>query len=124
MLEVKFYQDENGNSPVADYLNELDLKAPTDKNSRVRLGKILRYISLLEVYGSRAGLPAMKHIVDDIWELRPMNDRFFYVYWKDNTFIILHYFTKKSKKIPPLEIEQTKRNLKDFLERSEQNDSQ
>ena len=119
MFTVKFYEDSTGVSPVANYIEELDRKAPTDKNSRVRLGKILRYITLLETYGTRAGLPASKHIVDDIWELRPMNDRFFYAYWKDNTFVILHHFVKKTKKTPTQEIDQAKRNLKDFLERSE-----
>ena len=80
ICNVKFYEDSNGVSPVSKYIYELDRKAPIYKDSRVRLGKILRYISLLEMYGTRAGLPASKHIVDDIWELRPMNDRFFYAY--------------------------------------------
>ena len=119
MFKIKFYEDSNGISPVSDYIDELDRKASTDKDSRVRLGKILRYISLLETYGTRAGLPASKHIADGIWELRPMNDRFFYAYWKENTFIILHHFVKKTQKTPPQEIDQAKRNLKDFLERSE-----
>jgi phage-related protein len=119
VFNVEFYEDRNGKSPVSDYIDELDAAAMTDKSSRIRLGKILRYISLLEQYGTRAGLPASKHIEGDIWELRPLNDRFFYAYWKDNTFIILHHFTKKTQKTPRPEIEQAKRNLKDFLERSE-----
>jgi phage-related protein len=118
MFKIKIYEDKNNHSPVLDYIKELDRKAPNDKDSRVRLGKLLRYFSLLESYGTRAGLPASRHIADDIWELRPMNDRFFYAYWKDNTFIILHHFIKKTQKTPPQEIEQAKRNLKDFLERS------
>ena len=118
MFHVTFYEDSNGVSPVSDYINELDKAARTDKSSRIRLGKILRYITLLEQYGTRAGLPASKHIEDDIWELRPLNDRFFYAYWKDNTFVILHHFMKKTQKTPQLEIKQAKRNLKDFLGRS------
>jgi phage-related protein len=118
MFKVLLYEDRNGKSPVADYIDELDKAALTNKESRVRLGKILRYIALLEQYGTRAGLPSSKHIEDDIWELRPMNDRFFYAYWKDNIFVILHHFIKKTQKTPRPEIEQAKRNLKDFLERS------
>ena len=118
MFHVTFYEDKNGKSPMSDYIDKLDKKAVDDKNSRVRLGKILRYISLLEQYGTRAGLPASRHIEDDIWELRPLNDRFLYAYWNDNTFVILHHFVKKTQKTPRAEIEQAKRNLKDFLERS------
>jgi hypothetical protein len=62
MFHVTFYEDRNGKSPVVDYIDELDKAAPTDKNSRVRLGKILRYISLLEQYGTRAGLDISKTI--------------------------------------------------------------
>jgi len=119
MFKVTIYEDKNGKSPIVDYIAELDSKAPTDKDSRIRLGKILRYISLLEMHGTRAGLPASKHIEGDIWELRPMNDRFFYAYWKDDTFVILHHFVKKTQKTPRSEIEQAKRNLEDFLERGE-----
>jgi phage-related protein len=119
MFRVIIYEDRNGKSPVADYIGELDKAALTDKSCRIRLGKILRYITLLEEYGTRAGLPASRYIEDDIWELRPLNDRLFYAYWKDNVFVILHHFTKKTQKTPRAEIEQAKRNLKDFLERSE-----
>lgn len=119
MFKVLIYEDKNGKSPVADYLDELNSKAQTDKDSRIRLGKILRYISLLQMYGTRAGLPASRHIEGDIWELRPMNDRFFFAYWKDDTFVILHHYIKKSQKAPRQEIEQAKRHLKDYLERNE-----
>ena len=48
-----------------------------------------------------------------------LKTRIFYAYYKDNKFVILHYFVKKTKKTPKTELEQTKRNLKDFLERNE-----
>jgi len=38
---------------------------------------------------------------------------------RDNTFILLHHFIKKTHKTPPGEIEQATRNLKDFLERND-----
>ena len=67
--------------------------------------------------GTRAGMPYTKHIDGDIWELRPLKDRFFFVYWKNNKFIALHHFHKKTKKTPKREVDQAKRNLDDFLER-------
>jgi phage-related protein len=35
----------------------------------------------------------------------------------NNTFVLLHYFIKKAQKTPLRELEQVRRNLKDFLER-------
>lgn len=54
----------------------------------------------------------------DIWELRPLDNRIMYAYWKDNTFVLLHYFNKKTQKTPKSEIQIAKNNLKDFLERN------
>ena len=64
-----------------------------------------------------------KDLVDDIWELRPLKTRIFYAYYKDNNFVVLHSFVKKTKKTPGIELEKAKRNLKDFLERNEKNDN-
>jgi phage-related protein len=118
MYEIEIYEDKNGNSPVADFIEELNVKARTSKEHRIRLKKIAEYLQLLKVYGTRAGLPATKHISDDIWELRPTHDRILFAYWKDDKFILLHHFVKKTQKTPQREIEQAKRKLKDFMERS------
>jgi len=61
----------------------------------------------------------VKHIEGDIWELRPLKDRIIFFYWQEDTFVLLHYFIKKTQKTPRREIEQAKRNLKDFLDRSD-----
>ena len=36
---------------------------------------------------------------------------------KDNKFVILHHFKKRTRKTPRKEIERAKRNLYDYLER-------
>ena len=119
MFDVEIYEDANGKSPVGDFIEDLNVKSRTSKNSRVRLKKISEYINQLKAYGTWAGLPAIKHIEDDIWELRPLNDRLFFAYWKDKTFIILHHFYKTMKKTPPSEIAKAKSILKEFLGRGE-----
>jgi phage-related protein len=119
MFEVKFYRDGQNNEPIADYIIDLNNKANYNKSERIKLKKILEYISLLKQYGTRIGLPFVKHIEGDIWELRPLKDRIFFFYWQDKTFVLLHYFIKKTQKTPQREIEQAKRNLKDFLDRSD-----
>ncbi len=84
------------------------------------LEKILTYIKVLQDYGTRAGYPVMKHLEEDLWELRPLSNRIIFVYWKDDIFVLVHHFIKKTQKTPVREIEQARRNLKDFLERSRQ----
>ena len=79
-------------------------------------------MQILETYGTRAGEPYMKHLDSGIWELRPIDDRVLFAYWENDTFILLHHFVKKTNKTPPREIDQAKRNLKEFLERSKENE--
>ena len=116
MYGVRIYKDAQGNQPIKEYLSELATKS--DKDSRIKLNKIDYYLQVLRKYGTRAGEPFVKHIEDDIWELRPLRDRFFFFCWHGDTFILLHHFTKKTQKTPPKEIEQAKHNLNDFVERS------
>jgi phage-related protein len=118
MFEVLIYRDRQGNEPIRDYIRLLNEKAKTSRDERVRLKKILEYITMLEQYGTRIGSPVVKHIDGNIWELRPTNERIFFFYWQDNKFILLHHFKKKSQKTPLNELDQARRNLKDFLERS------
>lgn len=118
MYEVIFYKDSHGREPLKDYLYELKQKSLTSKSDRILFEKILTYIKALEQYGTRTGAPIVKHIDGSIWELRPLNNRIFFFYWKDNAFVLLHYFIKKTKKTPSKELEQARRNLKDFMERS------
>lgn len=118
MYEVIFYKDLQGREPIKEYLYELKQKSLTSKSDRILFEKILAYIKALQQYGTRTGTPIVKHVDGSIWELRPLNNRIFFFYWKDNTFVLLHYFIKKTQKTPPRELEQARRNLKDFLERS------
>jgi len=117
MYEVEFYRDKNGKSEIVEYLDELRAKGATSKNERVNCDKILAYIIALQQYGTRIGQPTVKHIDGDIWELRPINNRIFFFYWKDNKFVLLHHFIKKTNKTPLREIEQARSRMKDFIER-------
>ena len=115
--DILFYEDEDGNSPIFDYIE--DLSKRTDKDSRINLTKIQDYMRILCRYGKAAGEPYMKHLDDDIWELRSLRARIFFASWIGNDFILLHYFPfKKTQKTPKAEIAKAKRNLKDIRERS------
>jgi len=116
MFEIIFYKDKSGRSPIEDYLRELNAK--TDKSSRIKANKILDYIDYLRAKGRQAREPYAKHLDGDIWELRPIRDRILYAAWDGNKFILLHVFQKDTQKTPRREIEQAKRNLSDYRERS------
>jgi phage-related protein len=116
MYRIKLYADAQGNQPIKEYL--LALAAKTDKDSRIKLNKIDYYFQALREYGTRAGEPFVKHIDGEIWELRPLRDRFFFFAWQGNTFVLLHHCIKTTQKTPVKELAQAKRNLKDFIERS------
>lgn len=118
MYEIIFYRSRNGESEIEQYLDELAKKAQTSKTDRINRIKILSYLNALSQYGTRIGQPVVKHIEGSIWELRPLSNRIFFFYWKDNRFVLLHHFIKKSQKTPARELEQARLKLKDFLERS------
>jgi len=117
LYKVITYKDRDENDEIKDYLYEL-AKAQNTKDARIKLNKIMEYIRQLETYGVAAGKPAIEHITGtELWELRPLRDRILFAYWKDNIFVLLHRFVKKTQKTPPQEIHQAKRKLKDFIER-------
>ena len=117
MYDVEFFYDKNGKSEIVEYLDDLKAKGAANKNERVNRDKILAYIVALKQYGTWIGQPTVKHIDGSIWELRPLANRIFFFYWKDNKYVLLHHFIKKSKKTPPREIEQARVKMKDYIER-------
>jgi len=120
MYKIKFYKHADGSSPVKEYLQNLVGK--TDKNNRIKFHKIRDYIRVLAARGQGAGLPYMKHIEGDLWELRPLRDRIFFVAWENDTFILLHQFMKQSRKTPKREIDTAKRRLEEIRKDGERHD--
>lgn len=115
LFKVYFYKDSKGNQPVKDYI--LQLKGKNGKDSRIKLKKIDEYIEILKKEGTRAGEPFTKHIEGDLWELRPIYDRIFFIAWDGETFVLLHQFRKKTQKTPQREIDKAKREIEDLKKR-------
>jgi phage-related protein len=121
-FSVKFFENNKGEEPIRSYIKELKENAKTSKEERIKFKKVLICINALRTWGTRAGLPYVKHIEDEIWELRPLRDRIFFFFWKNDTFVLLHHFVcKKTQKTPKKEIKQAKNNMIEFLERSDKN---
>ena len=119
MYEIEFYEYKNGRSEVVEYIKKLREKSYTSKECRINFNKIVAYLNMLEQMGTRVGEPVTKHLEGEIWELRPLKNRILYAFYKNNKFIILHSFVKKTQKTPKKEIEKAKRNLEKYIERRE-----
>lgn len=73
-------------------------------------------MAALEEYGTRIGKPIVKHIDGNLWELRPLANRIFFFFWKENKFVMVHHYVKKSKSAPRKEVEQARKNMRDYIE--------
>ena len=116
--KIVFWQDKNGNSEAQDYIMELKNKSVKSKDARIKLNKIVEYMEMLEAYGTELGEPYIKHIDCEIFELRPLRDRFLFFFKQENRYVILNHFVKRTQKTPRREIEKAIRLMKDFNERN------
>ena len=117
--QVEYYKKVNGKIPVVDYLLSL--------NAKMR-AKVFSEIELLEQHGTNLREPYAKQIkgkkYKDLFELRIKfsNDisRIFYFTFKNNTFVLLHGFTKKSEKTPEKELDKALRYKEDYERRCDE----
>lgn len=116
---IKFWQDDNGYSESQDYIWHLKLKSGKSKDARIKLKKILEYLEMLKTHGTEVGLPYIDHIEgeDNLYELRPLRDRFFFFYKQDNDYIVLNHFVKATRKTPKREIDKANRLKQNYNER-------
>lgn len=117
MYKIGFYTDRQGNKPVREFIKDLATKH--DVQSKKTLNKIHEYLDVLSAGGLSVGLPYIRHIEGEIWELRPAGERIFFVAWTGSKFIFLHHFTKKTQKTPRREIDIAKKRLQDLKERGD-----
>ena len=113
LYKIIFYKDSKGREPVYEYIKELEGRK--DKDSKIKSRKINDYIQALGEYGTGIREPYIKHIEGEIWELRPLRDRIFFACRGDDSFVLLHYFVKKTQKTPRNEIEKAKREYRSLL---------
>lgn len=121
MYKIEFYETQNGESELWNFLENLRQKSTANKDLRIQYKQMMFYIELLQNNGTRLGENITKHLDDGIWELRPGNNRVFYFFMEEDTFVLLHHFRKKSQKTPRREIEKAKVERKNYLERREEN---
>lgn len=118
MYRIEFYENANCESELWNFLEKLRKQSKTNKDARIQYKQIIFYIELLQNNGTKLNENITKHLVEDIWELRPGNNRVFYFFVKNDTFVLLHHFRKKSQKTPRREIEKAKSERNDYLNRN------
>ena len=121
MYTVEFYETQDGECQVWDFLEGLRIKAASNKDARIQHKQASLYIELLQQNGTHMNENITKHLEDGIWELRPGNNRVFYFFFQDDIFVLLHQFRKNTQKTPKREIEKAKRERDDYLSRKENN---
>lgn len=117
MSKVLFYEKENGEVPVSEFLKSMDKKAAA---------KILSDIEKLQIAGHTLREPKSKLINHDekIYELRskfPSGiSRVLYFFKKGDLIIMTNGFLKKSRKTPTSEIKRAIEYKKDYERRIEE----
>ena len=111
--ELEFYQDNQGNIPVQDFIYKQSAKVKA---------KILKYTDLLQKFGLSLGQPYIEKLTgSDVWELRIRHGsnyyRILYFVSSGRRFVLLHAFLKKTAKTPKNEIEIAQNRMFDYRAR-------
>lgn len=113
-FEVFFYEKENGECPVEDFITSLDMKMQA---------KLVGLLEFLEEKGNLLREPYSKHLEDGIFEIRckvgSNITRVLYFFYYAGNIILTNGFVKKTQKTPPEEIKVAKLRRKDYIERVE-----
>ena len=102
---VIFYRTAGGNEPVREWLKAL----PSEE--RKIIGDDLKTAQ----YGWPLGMPLIRKLETGLWEVRSrLEDRIARVIItvEDDTMVLLHGFIKKSRKIPPQDLQLARQRLR------------
>jgi hypothetical protein len=114
--KVVFYETEDGNCPVEEFLDGLDRKEKA---------KVLAAIDLLEEEGPSLRRPYADLLKDGIHELRvhvsKVRYRILYFFCDRTDIILTHGFKKKIGKVSEIEISRAKKCRADWIGRANAN---
>jgi len=92
---VYYYVDPRGNKPIIEFIEALSFNDQT---------KVFAYIRELRKQGYNLRRPMADYIGNDIYELRPKDNRIFYFFYLKNNAVLVHAIKKKTNKIPPIDL--------------------
>ncbi len=112
---VVFYTETDGSSPITTFLESLDSKTQA---------RFAWSIEQLRMRNVQAREPLVRHIEDDIWELREESStniyRIMYVFFTGRKIVLLHGFQKKTQKTPRREISIAEERLARFKQQAKE----
>jgi len=118
MYEIEYYEDRNGVSEIKAWIDDLETRSRRgDKDARIQIKQLYYVMTRFQQDGTRAGESYVKRITDEIYELRPGDNRVMLFGWRGNQFVLLSYFRKQSQKTPPLEIAKAEHLMNDWTQR-------
>ena len=113
MHQIVFYTTERDDSPIDDFLDELDIKARA---------KVDAYLSLLAEHGPNLKRPYADHVRGKIKELRihysSNKYRILYFFYLKDSIVLLYAFSKKTQQLKAADIELAERRMNDWIERN------
>ncbi len=111
-FDIEFYQKENGEEPVKDFILSLDCKMQA---------KILKILDLLEDNGPAIGMPYSESLGEGIFEIRAKHGtnitRVLYFFVIGKKIVLTNAFIKKTQKTPKKEITTAKKYRADYERR-------
>jgi phage-related protein len=110
---VVYFRESGGRSPIEDFIERL----AQDEQVDVAVG-----IDMLRSHGIALGRPWVAPLGKGLWELRVRSRRqlrILYFLHTGRTFVLLHAFVKRTRKVPQSEIRVTTRRMNEYLRRSE-----
>lgn len=112
MYKLIFYS-RNNKPLLKDLLEQL-----RKQDKPLEVGKIYDFLDNLEKYGPKINSAfkpkATKALGDGLFELRPLPNRIFFIFEKNDEIVVLHGFIKTTNKTPPQEIEKAKKEKKEY----------
>jgi phage-related protein len=112
LYQILFYSTERGDSPIDDFLNELDKKSKA---------KVEAYLSYLAEEGPNLKRPYADHVRGKIRELRIHHRsnqyRILYFFFLRDQIVLVHAFSKKTQQLKESDIALAERRMEDWIGR-------
>ena len=103
-LQVVFYKSDSGKEPVRNWLKKFD------KEDRKIIGEDIKTVQ----FGWPLGMPLVRKIKNDLWEVRvQLDSRIARILFTahEGIMVLLHGFIKKSQKTPANDLKITKQRM-------------
>jgi len=105
---------------IDEFLRDIETrKNKGDKDARIMFDKIAYCIERVRLQGVRAGTKIIKDLKgkenDNLYELRPLDERIFMCLWNGNHFVMLSHYTKDANETNELELARARRLRDKFL---------